>query len=122
MDIALWIVAGLMALVFLAAGASKLMTPKDQLHGKGMTYVEDFSASQIKIIGAIEVLGAVGLILPAFFDDLAILVLLAATGLTVTMIGAVIVHVRRKEPFIPALVLGVLVAFVAVGRFFVAPF
>ena len=50
------------------------------------------------------------------------LVAAAAVGLTVTMAGGVIVHARRKEPFIPALVLGALAAFVAVGRIWLAPF
>jgi len=122
MDIALWIVAGLLALVFLAAGAAKLTMPKQALFDKGMTYVEDFSAGQIKAIGALEVLGAIGLIAPAFVDGLEWLVPTAATGLLLVMVGAVVTHVRRKETFVPPLVLGVLAAFVAAGRFWIETF
>lgn len=122
MDIALWVVTALLAAVFLAAGSTKVITSKDTLAEKGMAYVEDFTAGQIKTIGALEVFGAIGLIVPAFVDGTEWLVPTAATGLLITMVGAVIVHVRRKEPFAPALVLGLLAAFVAVGRFWVETF
>lgn len=122
MNIALWIVAGLLAVAFLAAGFSKATTPREQLKEKGMTYVEDFSDGQMKAIGVVEVLGAIGLIAPAFISSVTWLVPAAAVGLAVTMAGAVVVHVRRKEAFIPALVLGLLAAFVAIGRIWIAPF
>jgi hypothetical protein len=122
MNIVLWIAAGLLALAFLAAGFGKLSMPKDKLYDQGMTYVEDFSAGQMKGIGAVEVLGAIGLIAPAFVDSVSWLVPTAAAGLTVTMIGAIITHARRKESFAPALVLGLLAAFVAIGRFWISPF
>ena len=73
----------------------------------------------VKAIGTLEILGALGLILPAVTGILPVLVPLAALGLAVTMIGAVIVHLRRREPFIPPLVLLALAAFVAIGRFLV---
>lgn len=117
MNIALWIAASLLALAFLAAGLGKLTTPKDKLAEKGMAYVEDFSEGQIKAIGALEVLGAIGLIVPAFIGGIEWLVPAAAVGLLLTMIGAIVVHLRRKETFVPSLVLGVVAAFVAVGRF-----
>ncbi|WP_410610169.1 DoxX family protein [Amycolatopsis sp. lyj-109] len=119
MNIALWIVSGLLALAFLGAGASKLATPKKKLYDKGMTYVEDFSDAQIKTIGTLEILGAIGLIAPAFVSGATWLVPTAATGLLLTMIGAIVVHIRRKEQFVSPLVLGLLAAFVAVGRFWI---
>ncbi|WP_206792507.1 DoxX family protein [Amycolatopsis sp. MtRt-6] len=119
MNIALWIVAGLLAVAFLGAGVSKLVTPKKNLYDKGMTYVEDFSDAQIKTIGTLEILGAIGLIAPAFVSGATWLVPTAATGLLLTMIGAVVVHIRRKEQFVSPLVLGLLAAFVAVGRFWI---
>ena len=122
MNIALWIVAGLLALAFFVAGLAKILTPREGLREKGMTYVEDFSGGQIKAIGGLELLGALGLIVPAFIGSISWLVAVAASGLAVTMIGAIVVHIRRKEPFAPALVLGVLAAAVAVGRFWIAPF
>lgn len=119
MDVALWIVAGLLALAFLGAGTMKATRSKEQLAASGMAWTEDFSAPMVKAIGTLEILGALGLILPAVTGILPVLVPLAALGLAVTMIGAVIVHLRRREPFIPPLVLLALAAFVAIGRFLV---
>ncbi len=119
MNIALWIVAGLLALAFLGAGAMKLSRSKEQLAASGMSWTEDFSAGMVKAIGSVEILGALGLILPAVTGILPVLVPIAALGLTATMIGAVVVHLRRHEAFTPAAVLLVLAAFVAIGRFLV---
>lgn len=119
MNIALWVVAGLLAATFLAAGAMKTIKTKDQLAAQGMTYVEDFSANTMKAIGIAEVLGAIGLILPPLVDVAPVLAPIAALALAATMVGAVVVHVRRSEPFVPAAVLGVLALFVGVGRLFV---
>src|ERR1022692_4217283 len=69
MNIALWIIAGFMATVFLAAGASKLLIPQEKLaKAPGGGWVLDFSAGFVKALGAVEILGAVGLILPALLD------------------------------------------------------
>ncbi|HMQ36876.1 MAG TPA: DoxX family protein [Micropruina sp.] len=119
MNITLWIVAGLLALAFLGAGAMKVARSKEQLAASGLSWTEDFSAPMVKAIGALEILGALGLVLPAVTGILPVLVPLAALGLTATMAGAVIVHLRRRETFIPPAVLLVLAAFVAVGRFLV---
>jgi uncharacterized membrane protein YphA (DoxX/SURF4 family) len=117
MNVVLWVVAGLLALAFLAAGLMKATQPKEKLAGNGLTWVEDFSAGAVRGIGLVEVLGAVGLVLPPLVDVAPVLAPLAATGLALTMVGAIVVHVRRHESFVPALVLLVLSAFVAVCRF-----
>ena len=119
MNIALWIVAGLLALAFLGAGTMKVSRSKEQLTASGMGWTEDFSTGMVKTIGSLELLGALGLILPAVTGILPVLVPIAALGLTATMIGAVVVHLRRPEAFPPAAVLLVLAAFVAIGRFLV---
>lgn len=119
MNIAYWIVAGILALVFLGAGFSKLAQPKEKLAASGMGYVEDFSGAQVKLIGLVEVLGAIGLILPMLLGIAALLSPIAALALAIVMIGAVVVHVRRSEPFVPALVLGVVSAAAAVLGFLV---
>jgi len=62
-NVFLWIVAGLLALAFLGAGAMKLSQPREKL-AASMGWVNDFSAPMVKTIGALEVLGALGLILP----------------------------------------------------------
>ena len=99
MNIFLWIVAGILAAFFLAAGATKLTQSRRKLLANpNMQWVQDFSAGTIKLIGTAEVLGTLGLILPGALDIAPILVPLAATGLGVIMVGAIITHGRRKEP------------------------
>ena len=118
MNIALWIVAGVLALAFLAAGLMKVSQPKEKL-ATSMGWVDDFSPGTVKFIGVMEVLGAIGLILPAATGIAPVLTPLAATGLAVTMILAAIVHGRRGEPqmIIVNAVLLVLALFVAIMRF-----
>lgn len=117
MNIAYWIVATLLAVAFLGAGLMKLARPKDALAASGMAYVEDFTAGQIKLIGTAEVLGAVGLILPKLLDIAPVLGPVAALALAALMIGAVTVHLRRKEQFLPPLALAVLAVVAAVIGF-----
>ena len=119
MNITLWIIAGILAAAFAAAGLMKLAQPKAKLAEAGMPWTEDFSDGQVKMIGALEVLGAIGLILPAALDIAPILTPIAAAGLALLMVGAAITHVRRGEQnMVPVnLVLAALAAFVAVMRF-----
>ena len=122
MNIALWIVQILLALAFLMAGGMKAMQPKEKLAEK-MAWVENVSPGIIRLIGILEILGAIGVVLPALTGILPWLTPLAAVGLVLTMIGAAITHLRRSEysMMIPGLVLLVLAAFVVYGRFVVAP-
>ncbi|WP_341976782.1 DoxX family protein [Microbacterium sp. LWO13-1.2] len=108
MLIALWIVNGLLALAMLGGGAMKLITPKETLAARGMAWTEDFSVGAVKAIAALEVVGALGLILPLLTGVAPILAPLAGVGLAIIMIGATVVHLRRREPFAPALVLALL--------------
>ena len=119
MNVALWIVAGVLAVVFLASGLMKLGQPKKKIVDSGMGWAEDFSDGAVKGIGALEVLGAIALILPAALDIVPVLVPIAATGLALLMLGAAITHGRRKEPqmIVVNVVLLVLAAVVAWGRF-----
>ena len=119
MNVVLWIVAGVLAAAFLASGLMKLAQPKKKIVDSGMGWAEDFSDGAVKGIGALEVLGALGLILPAVFDVATVLVPIAATGLALIMLGAAVTHVRRKESqmVVVNVVLLLLAAFVAWGRF-----
>ena len=119
MLIALWILNGLLALVFLGAGFMKLARPKDALASSGMAYVEDFSATQVKLIGLVEVIGAVGLILPLLLNVAPVLTPIAAVGLAITMLVATVVHVRRHEKPVPTVVLAVLAIASAILGFLV---
>jgi uncharacterized membrane protein YphA (DoxX/SURF4 family) len=122
MGIALWIVQVLLAVAFLGAGATKLSQPKEKL-AKDMAWVEDFSQPTVRLIGALEVVGAIGLVLPALTGILPWLTPLAALGLVLLMAGAVYTHLRREEgsAVVPPAVLLLLAALVPVGRSFVVP-
>ena len=119
MSIAIWIVAGLLAAIFALAGAMKLTTPRAQLQEKGQGWAGDFSDGIVKLIGALELLAAIGLIAPAAINIAPILVPMAACGLIAMMTGAAITHLRRHEPQMAVVnvVLFALAAFVAWGRF-----
>lgn len=124
MSIALWIIAGLLGLAFIAVGLMKLTQPKEKLTGMGLAWTEDFSPNQVKGIGTVEVLGGLGVVLPGLTGIAPILVPIAATGLVIVMIGAIATHLRRNETSAlasPAVLL-LLAAFLAVGRFWLAPF
>ena len=119
MNVVLWVVAIVLAVAFLASGVMKLVQPKEKLADSGMGWADDYSTGTIKLIGALEVLAAIGLVLPAALDIMPILVPLAAVGLVLVMVGAAVVHARRKEtPLIGVNVaLLAVAAFVAWGRF-----
>ena len=65
MNITLWIIATVLAVAFLAAGAMKLLQPKEKLAAAGMGWAHDFSAVTVKGIAVLEILAALGLVLPA---------------------------------------------------------
>lgn len=119
MNTTLWAIAGALALVFLAAGLMKISQPREKLAASGMAWTADFSPGAVKTVGAVEVLGALGLVVPAALGIAPALAAWAALGLMVTMLGATVLHLRRKEAAaLPAaLVLLVLAAVVAWGRF-----
>jgi len=119
-NIALWAVQALLALVYLAAGGMKVVRPREQLVASGrFDWMKDTSDAGVKAIGAVEVLGALGLILPELTGIAPILTPIAAVGLVVVQIGAIRVHLTRHErqPLPANGILLLLAAFVAVGRF-----
>ncbi|MBK8460789.1 MAG: DoxX family protein [Micropruina sp.] len=119
MNIALWIIASLLAFAFLGAGLMKITADHGAVQAK-LPWVADVTPTQLKVIGAVEALGAIGLIVPALTGILPVLTPIAATGLAITMAFAVALHVRRRETLassVPAMVLGLLAATIAVGRF-----
>ena len=97
MNVTLWIIAGVLAAVFTASGLMKLLLPKEKLITSGFRWAERFSPKAIRLIGVAEVLAAKALILPAVLHVMPVLVPLAAVGLMLVMIGAIIVHARLKE-------------------------
>ena len=118
MRVVLWVASVLLAIAFLGAGAMKAFTNYDQLSAK-KEWAKRFPPAAVKAIGGLEILGALGLILPAVTGIAVVLVPVAALGLAAMMVGAVIVHVIGKDPIAaiaPAIVLGLLAILVAWGR------
>lgn len=117
MNFSLWIVQGLLSAVFAAFGTVKLIKSKEVLQPQ-MAYMEDLSGGTVKFIGAMELLAAIGLIIPGITGIAPVLTPLAATGLVVLMLLATVTHLRRKEFAAIRLnaVLGGLALFVAIGR------
>ncbi|MDD9377019.1 DoxX family protein [Streptomyces sp. ZAF1911] len=126
MNIALWIVTGLLAVAYLLGGAFKVFTPKEKIAASGASakWVEDFGAGAVKAIGAVEMLAAAGLILPAVLHTAPVLVPLAAVGLVLLMLGATLTRYRRHERTYMAvdLTYALLATFAAWGRFGPEPF
>ena len=123
MNVVLWILQVLLALVFGYSGMGKATKPREELKER-IEFVEDFTDGQIKMIGILEILGAVGLILPAVTGILPWLTPLAAVGLVLTMIGAALTHLRRgneTQMIVGNFILGAMAAFVAYGRFVEVP-
>lgn len=118
MNITLWILQFLLAAVFAITGGAKLLRPRLALAGR-TPFVLDFSDRQIKGIGTLEVLAAIGLVVPPLLGIGAFLAPFAALGLVATMIGAALTHIRRQEYLQIAGngLLLVLAAIVAWGRF-----
>jgi hypothetical protein len=117
MIIAVWIVSGLLALAYLFVGINKLVSPKSKLEDQ-MPWVQKTSGSQVKVIASLEILGALGLILPVITGILPILTPIAALGLVVLQLVALVVHLRLGEKMIvPNVVLLLLALFVALARF-----
>lgn len=121
MNIALWIVAGLLAVAYVAGGGLKVIMSKQKIAATGPAagWVEDFSPGAVKAIGVLEVLGGLGLVLPAAFGIAPELVPLAALGLAMIMVGAVATRISRREYRLALVDLTylVLIGFVAWGRF-----
>lgn len=122
-DTALWATAGLLAAVFLASGVAKLVVPRERLIASGLAVLEGFSDRTVRLIGTLEVLAAIGLILPALLGIAAVLVPTAALGVVLLMLGAMTAHARRRELQAVAATFALLAtaSFVAWGRFALEP-
>jgi DoxX-like family len=113
MNYALWAVQGLLAALFLFAGVTKLVLPLEALTGQ-----MPLPGLFVRFIGVAEALGAIGLILPGLLRIRPALTPLAAVGLVIIMIGATVLTLASGEvaAALMPLVVGVLLVFVAYGR------
>jgi uncharacterized membrane protein len=118
MNVGLWILQGVLAAFFLIAGVMKSTMPRERLIAS-LPWVEDFSTPTVRFIGGAELLGALGLILPAATGIAPILTPFAASALAVVMVLAGFTHYRRREPSAIALnaVVFLAAAVIAWGRF-----
>jgi len=118
MTYALWVVQGLLALLFLFTGGMKLVLPLEAMQGP-----VELPGLFLRCIGVAEVLGALGLILPGLLRIRPGLTPLAAAGLVIIMTGATVVTVAGGQlaPALLSVVVGLLAAFVAFGRWRLAP-
>jgi hypothetical protein len=96
MAVAYWIVAALLALVYLYSGGLKLLRSPDQLRPM-MGWIDTVPLRLVRAIGGLEVLGALGLIVPPLTGIAPALALAAATGLLLIQVGAISLHLRRGE-------------------------
>ncbi|WP_067892026.1 DoxX family protein [Nocardia vaccinii] len=115
-----WLWAGqiILAAAFVLGGGVKIALPKDKLHPM-MPWVEDMSSNAVRGIGAIEVIGGAGVVLPWATGIAPVLTPIAAVGLALVMVGGFLTHARRAEySRTPSnLVLFVIAVLVAIGRF-----
>ncbi len=122
MNIVLWIIQVLLALLFLFAGIMKLVLPIEALTSGGSPNQVHLPGLLIRFVGVVETLGGIGLILPALLRIRPSLTPLAALGLVIVMIGAVVITIGDGIAAVwVALLTLVLSAFVAYGRWRLAP-
>jgi putative oxidoreductase len=121
LHISLWVAQVLLALAFGMAGFMKVSMPISELAAKGMGFVNHTSEGLVRFIGTVELLGALGLILPAAMRIKPILTPIAAIGIAVIMLLSIKEHVTQNEPVVANIILLLLAAFVAWGRFKKAP-
>jgi hypothetical protein len=125
MNLALWIVAAVLATVLLVS-TSKAFVPREKIASVGHAgeWVLDFSPGALRTLAALELMAAVGLILPAVLDIAPVLVPITATCVAVLFVGAATMRLRRGErlTIVADLVYLAMAVFVAWGRFGPEPF
>jgi uncharacterized membrane protein YphA (DoxX/SURF4 family) len=119
MNTLLWILQIVLALAFAGAGLLKLIKPPAELAKMLGGWVDDFPTALLKPLGLAELAGAVGLVVPPLVGVLPVLTPIAAVGLVIVMLGAVVTHARRGEyPNVAAnLVLAAVAVVIAWSRF-----
>ncbi|MEO3748238.1 DoxX family protein [Plantactinospora sp. B5E13] len=125
MNVALWIATGLLAAVSLTGGITKVFVARERLAAlNGGEWTRHASVGFIKTIGVLELLAAVGLVLPAVLDIAPFMVPVTAVCWVLLMVGAAIIHVRLGQLRLVMVNLGyvALAAFIAWGRFSLEPF
>lgn len=118
LHIILWILQVLLAAMFLMAGFMKLTAPVDKL-SEMMPWVNDFSETAVRLIGLSELLGGIGLVLPALLRIQPGLTPLAALGIALIMVLAAVYHISKGETKVIGInvVIAAVALFIAWGRY-----
>jgi uncharacterized membrane protein YphA (DoxX/SURF4 family) len=112
-QIVFWILKGSLTILFAFAGINKLFLPKATLLDKGMKGLVNLSSEQIKIVGFLELLGAVGLILPTLLNIYPALSGIAALCLGLTMVVAALINHKLQLSIVPDIIILVICLFIA---------
>jgi len=113
MTTTIWILKGIIAVIFAFTGIYKIFLPKAKLLVKGMKGLIDLNEDQIKVVGLLEVLGVVGLILPTLLNINPIISAISAFCLSLTMIVAGWINHKLKLPIIPNIVIFIICILIA---------
>jgi hypothetical protein len=97
MAIALWIVEGLLGLIFVITGSFKFFQTKEKIIASGGTWAEDFKPGIIKIIAGVELLSGIVVIVPRLLGHGHYLTFMGGASITLIMTGSIYTHIRRKE-------------------------
>jgi hypothetical protein len=97
MTIALWIVEGLLGLIFVITGSFKFFQTKEKVIASGGSWAEDFKPGIIKIVAGIELISGLLVIIPRLFGHGHYLTFISAACIALIMIGSIYLHIRRKE-------------------------
>ena len=120
-DVSLWVAQALLAVMFLLVGFGHVFRFDSFVARPRMGWGNDVGRTNMRVIGLLEMAGAIGVIVPAATGILAWLTHLAAAGLALLMLVAAVFHLRRDEPVIGNLIFFAVAMVVVVGRIFVAP-
>ena len=113
METTIWILKGVIALLFIFTGVNKIFLPKAKLLDKGMKGLIDIDENQIKMAGLLEVLGVAGLIFPTLLNIYPVISAISALCLSLTMIVAGWINYKLKLSIIPNIVIFVICIFIA---------
>ncbi|BDX32852.1 hypothetical protein TUM20985_33990 [Mycobacterium antarcticum] len=120
MNTTLWVLQAILAAIFVMSGTAKSFMTKQRMLQTGQTGVAPFPLWIIRIVAVLEIVGALGLILPWLTENARVLTPLAATGLALVMVGAAVSHwsLREfKQVFGVNLVLFAMLTIVVIGRY-----
>lgn len=124
MDVALWTAQILLGVGFVVAGFSHAFRFEQFVSSPRMAWARDIGPSNMRVIALFEIAGGIGVLVPAVTRILPWLTPLAAAGLALLMLFAVLFHIRRTEYSATSInaLFGAIAVFVALGRTFIQPF